>query len=51
MLVTLEGMVMEVKPVQPEKAASPIVATLEGTNVFLQPANNTFDAVSMMALQ
>ena len=30
MLVTLSGMVMEVKPLQPEKARSPMLVTLSG---------------------
>ena len=30
MLVTLEGMVTEVRPEQPEKACSPMLVTLEG---------------------
>jgi hypothetical protein len=30
MLVTLEGMVTEVRPLQPEKALLPMLVTLEG---------------------
>ena len=30
MLVTLSGMVIEVKPLQPEKASSPMLVTLSG---------------------
>ena len=30
MLVTLSGIVMDVKPVQPEKAESPMLVTLSG---------------------
>ena len=42
---------MEVKPVQPEKAANPIDVTLLGIIVFWHPLINWFVAVSMMALQ
>ena len=51
MLVTDEGMVMLVKPVQPENADSPMVVTELGMVVFLQLATSVLVAVSMMALQ
>jgi len=51
MLVTLLGMVMEVRPEQPANAKPPMLVTLLGTTVFLQPAINLFDALSMIALQ
>ena len=40
MLVTLSGMVILVRPVQAEKASSPMLITPVGITVFLQPHNN-----------
>ena len=37
MLVTLSGMVMEVRPVHLEKASSPIVVTLSGMAMEVRP--------------
>jgi hypothetical protein len=37
MLVTLSGMVIEVKPVQPEKAEAPILVTLSGIVIEVKP--------------
>ena len=37
MLVTLSGMVMEVKPLQPEKALSPMLVTLSGMMTEVKP--------------
>ncbi len=37
MLVTLLGMVTEVRPLQPEKALFPMLVTLLGMEVFLHP--------------
>ena len=51
MLVTLEGISMDVKPLQAENAPSPMLVTLEGITVFLQPTIKAFDAVSIIALQ
>ena len=51
MVVTLFGMVMEFKPRQPLKAPLPIDVTLFGIIVFLHPAINVLDDVSIMALQ
>ena len=48
--VTLSGMVMAIRLLHPEKAELPIIVTLPGMVVFLQPATNVFDAVSIMAL-
>ena len=39
-VVTLLGIMMEVRPIQPEKAPSPMLVTLFGIIVFLQPAIN-----------
>ena len=50
-LVTLLGIVMEVRPEQPEKALSPMLVTLFGIEVFLHPAINVLDDDSIMALQ
>jgi len=47
--VTLFGMVMEVR-VQPSKAELPMLVTLLGITVFLQPTTNVFVAVSIIAL-
>lgn len=44
MLVTLSGMVMEVRPLQPEKAQMPMEVTPSGIMVFLQPIINVFVA-------
>ena len=51
MLVTLLGIVTEVKPEQPEKAYSPIFVTVFGMLVFLIPQINVFVDVSIIALQ
>jgi len=51
MLVTLLGMVMEVRPVQPSNALPPILVTLLGMIVFLHPVIRVFVLVSIMALQ
>ena len=51
MEVTLLGISIEVRLLQPEKAYLPMEVTLLGIIVFLQPAINVFVAVSMMALQ
>ena len=37
MLVTLSGMVIEVKPLQPEKAHSPMLVTLSGMVIEVKP--------------
>ena len=50
MLVTLLGMHMEVR-LQPPKALPPMLVTLLGITVFLQPVINVFVAVSIIALQ
>ena len=50
MLVTLFGIVTEVRPHQP-KAQSPMLITLFGITVFSHPAISVFVAVSMIALQ
>ena len=42
---------MLVKPVQPENADSPMLVTLSGITVFLQPDISLFVAVSIIALQ
>ena len=51
MLVTLLPMVIEVRPLQPEKADCPMLVTLLGIFVFGQPAISVLDAVSIIALQ
>ena len=51
MLVTPEGMVTLVRPLQFKKAPSPMTVTLEGMMVFLHPAIKVFEAVSIIALQ
>ena len=51
MLVTLLGMVIDVKPLQAEKATSPMPVTLLGMTVFLNPAISVLVAVSIIALQ
>ena len=48
---TALGMVMEVSPVQPRKAYSPMAVTVLGMTVFMQPVISLLVAVSMMALQ
>ena len=50
-LVTLIGILMEVRPVQPLKAPRPMLATLLGIMVFWHPAINSFVTVSTIALQ
>ena len=51
MLVTLLGIVTEVKEEQPLKALPPILVTLLGIVVFLQPAMRVLVAVLIIALQ
>ena len=51
MLVTDEGMVMLVKPVQSKNARSLMLVTDEGMVVVLQPATRVLLAVSIIALQ
>ena len=51
MLVTLLGIVMLVKPVQPSKARHPMLVTLLGIFVLIHPTINVFDSVSIIALQ
>ena len=51
MLVTLLGIMTSVSPVQPLKASPPMLVTLLGMIVFLQPDISVLEAVSMMALQ
>ena len=51
MLVTLLGMVTDVKPEQPEKAEEPMLVTLLGITVDLHPTINLFVSVSIIALQ
>ena len=51
MLVTLFGIVMEFRPLQPSKASSPIIVTLFGMDVFLQPVIRVLVSVSIIALQ
>ena len=51
MLVTLLPMVMEVKLVQLENAELPMLVTLLGITVVLNPAISSFLAVSIIALQ
>ena len=51
MLVTLLGMVIDVKPLQLEKALSPMLVMLLGMTVFLHPAISVFVSVSIIALQ
>ena len=51
MLVTLLGMLMDVRLLQPKKALSPIEITLVGIVVFWQPAISVLDSVSIIALQ
>lgn len=42
MLVTPLGIIIVVKPVQPEKELEPINVTVEGITVFLHPTINEF---------
>ena len=51
MLVTLLGMVTDVRPLQPENALRPMLVTLFGIIVFLHPTMSVFVDVSIMALQ
>ena len=51
MLVTLLGIVTEVKPEQPSKALPPMLVTLLGIIVVLHPECSVFVAVSIIALQ
>ena len=51
MLVTLFGIVMLARPSQLLKAKPPMLVTLLGMVVFLQPAISVFVAVSIIALQ
>ena len=51
MLVTLLGIVIEVRLLQPEKAHCPILVTLLGIAVFLHPRIKEFVAFSIIALQ
>lgn len=50
MPMTELGISMEVKPMQPLKAQSPISVTVLGITVFLQPAISVLVAVSIIAL-
>ena len=50
-LVTLEGIVMEVSPKQSAKAKLPMLFTLLGIVVLLQPNIRVSEEVSMIALQ
>ena len=49
--MTDSGLIILVRPVQPEKAKLPILVTEPGMTVFLQPAINELLDVSIMALQ
>ena len=51
MYVTLDGIVMEVKPEQPSKACTSILDTVLEIIEFLHPATNELLEVSMIALQ
>jgi len=51
MAVTLLGILIVVSSSQPLKAAVPMVVTLLGIVVFLQPTIRVFVSVSIMALQ
>ena len=44
-------MLIDVSPLQPQNASSPMLVTELGMVVFLQPVIKVFVAVSMMALQ
>ena len=50
MLVTLSGILMDVRPLHLENALFPMLVTLSGIIVFLHPAMSLFDAFSMIAL-
>lgn len=49
-LLTLAGIYTDVKPL-PKKALSPMLVTLDGKTVFLQPRNRLLSSVFMIALQ
>lgn len=51
MVDTLDGITIEVKPLQPLKAKSQSVITSFGITVFLHPATNTLEDVLIIALQ
>ena len=51
MLVTLLGNVSSVKPLQPPKAAYPMLVTLFGMTLFLHPTINVLVSVSIIELQ
>ena len=51
MLVTLLGIVIEVKPYLRKNAQAPILVTLLGITVFSPPTTRVFVAVSIIALQ
>ena len=51
MQVTEPGMVIEVKPEQLLNALLPMLVTVFGITVFIQPKIRVFDDVSIMALQ
>ena len=51
MVMTVLGMVMELRKTQPSKAALPIEVTEAGIIVFWQPATSVPVDVSTMALQ
>ena len=51
MLVTLSGITMLVKELQPENALLTMLVTLSGIIVFLHPAINVLVDVSFIALQ
>ena len=51
MLVTLFGILTLVKPLQSSKAEEPMLVTLLGIVVFLQPVINVLVKVAIIALQ
>jgi hypothetical protein len=51
MMITLFGIVIDVRLLQPENALSPMLVTLLRIVEFIQPAINVFDADSIIALQ
>ena len=51
MLVTLFGISILVKPLQPLKALSPILVTLSGMIVLLNPNISSFSLALIIALQ
>ena len=51
MEVTLLGMVMEFRLLQPSNAETPMDVTSLGMIVFIQPTIKLFEDVSMIALQ